>query len=106
MSKEAVLKAKEAEEKASKIILEAQQKADALIKDATERAEKDYLEYKNSLDAEYKRRVGQVSEDAEFLVSERRNEAEHDAEIMCAEAVANIPPTVREVVRRIMNECQ
>ena len=106
MSKEAILQVKAAEEEARKIILAAQNKAQSMINDARAEAEKDYLEYRSSLDAEYKRRVDQVAEDAEFLISERLMEAERDAEQILNAATPNIPPTVREIVRRIMNECQ
>lgn len=106
MSKEAILQVKAAEDEARKIILDAEACAERLINEARSAEEKDYLEYRKTLEAEYKRRVEQVVDDAEFLISERLSEAEHDAEVLCAEAIQGVPPVVREIVRRIMNECQ
>ena len=106
MSKEAVLQVKAAEDEAKKIILDAENRASLMIEEARKSAENDYFENRQSLEAEYKRRVDQVVDDAEFLISERLREAERDAEVLCAEATPNIPPVVREIVRRIMNECQ
>ena len=106
MSKEAILRVIAAEDDAKKIVLEAEDRAALMIKEAKEKAESDYLEHRRVLEAEYQRRVDQVSEDAEFLIAERLREAERDAEALCAHAVPNTPFAVREVVRRIMNECQ
>lgn len=106
MSKEAILQVKAAEDEAKKIISDAEDRAAKMINEARAKAEKDYLLYREGLQAEYSRRIEQVMEDAEFLISERLNEAEQDAEIICASAVPNTPPVVREIVRRIMNECQ
>ncbi len=106
MSKEAVLQIKAVEEEANGIILEAQSRAALMIEDARKSAEDDYLRHRENLKAEYSRRVEQVASDAEFLISERLGEAEKDSELICAEATPNIPPVVREIVRRIMNECQ
>ncbi len=106
MSKEAVLKVIEAENEANKIVLDAESRAAFMIEEARKKAEEDYFAYRNMLEAEYKRRVGQVLEDAEFLISERLQEAERNAEAICNQAVPNVPPVVREIVRRIMNQCQ
>ena len=77
-----------------------------MITGSGERAQRDYSEHKRALGAEYKRRVELVGEDAEILVTERIDQAQRDAEIMCREATPNIPFAVREVVRRLVNECQ
>ena len=106
MSKEAILRVMAAEDEAKRIILDAEARAALMIKEARENAEKDYSDHTRSLDAEYRRRFELVSADAEILIRERRNDAERDAKLMCQEAVANVPPAVREVVRRIINECQ
>ena len=106
MSREAILQVLAAEEEAKKIVDSANERAALMIKEAKTRAEHEYMEYTEYLHAEYGRRVELVGEDAELLISERRADAERDAEIMCREAVQNIPLAVREVVRRMVNECQ
>ena len=106
MSKEAILRVMAAEDEAKNIILDAKNRAAIMIKEAKETAESDYISHRKTLEQEYLRRVDQVMEDAEFLISERLSEAERDAEAICAQAVPNTPFVVREVVRRIMNECQ
>ena len=106
MSKEAILRVMAAEDEAKNIILDAENRAAIMIKEAKEAAESGYLAHRKTLEQEYLRRVDQVMEDAEFLISERLSEAERDAEAICAQAAPNTPFVVREVVRRIMNECQ
>ncbi len=106
MSREAILQVISAEDEAKKIVDAAKEKAAIMVKEAREKAERDYSDHKRVLGAEYKRRVDLVGEDAEILITERINQAERDAETMCREATANIPLAVREVVRRIVNECQ
>ena len=106
MSKEAILQVISAEDEAKRIVDAANEKAALLVKEARAKAECDYSEHKKNLGAEYKRRIELVGEDAEILVTERIGQAERDAEIMCRDAQPNIPLAVREVVRRIVNECQ
>ncbi len=106
MSKEAVLRVREAEEQASAIIENARAEAAKIVKEATERAEADIIAHEKNLQAEYKRRVAQVKEDAEALIAERIDEAVRDTVIMQEHAGANAPYATNKVIRRIMDECQ
>ena len=106
MSKEAVLMVISAEEQAKEIVSKANFEAELMIKEAKEKAEKDYLDHVSSVEAEYNARLQQVSDQAESLIGVRLKEAENDANVICKQAAHNVPYAVREVLRRIMNECQ
>ena len=106
MSKGAVLKVMEIEDKAKKIIDEANAAAKKIVEDATLEAEKSCSELENSLNLEYKERVAQVKEDTLELIEQTIEKTNRDADAMERKAMLNMPVAVRVISRRIVNECQ
>ena len=106
MSKGAVLKVMEIEDKAKKIIDEANTEAKKIVEDATLKAEKSCLELEESLNLEYKERVAQVKEDTLALIEQTIEKTNRDADAMERKAMLNLPVAVRVISRRIVSECQ
>ena len=106
MSKGAVLKVMEIEDKAKKIIDEASTEAKKIVEDATLKAEKSCLELEESLNLEYKERVAQVKEDTLALIEQTIEKTNKEADAMERKAMLNLPVAVRVISRRIVSECQ
>ena len=106
MSKEAVLKVKEAEAEAQKIIEDATEKAKKMVDHAQESMQKRCGDYEADLEDDYRKRVEQVKEDASALVEDSRKKAIFRARWEEKKARMNMPDAVRIVLRRIISECQ
>ena len=106
MSKGAVLKVMEIEDKAKKIIDEANLEAKKIVEDATLEAEKSCSELEESLNLEYKERVAQVKEDTLALIEQSIEKTNKEADAMERKATLNLPVAVRVISRRIVSECQ
>ena len=106
MSKEAVLRVKEAEAPAKKMIDDAHAEAKRLIDVAQKEANESCISLEVSLNEEYSERVMQVREDTMALVEESLEKAHRDADALERKAKLNMPATVRTISRRIIGECQ
>lgn len=106
MSKGAVLKVIEIEDKAKKIIDEANIAAKKIVDEATCESEKSCAELEASLNLEYKERVMQVKEDTLELIEQTIEKTNRDADAMERKAMLNMPVAVRVISRRIVSECQ
>lgn len=106
MSKEAVLRVKDAEAQAKKMIDDAYAEAKRMIESAHKDANDSCLALEESLNEEYGERVMQVREDTMALVEESLEKAHRDADALERKAKLNMPATVRSLSRRIIGECQ
>lgn len=106
MSKEAVLRVKEAEAQAKKMIDDANLEAKRIIDEAQNIANESCAALEMSLSEEYSERVMQVREDTMALVEESLEKAHREADGLERKAKLNMPATVRSISRRIIGECQ
>lgn len=106
MSKEAVLKVKEAEAEAKRIINDANLKAKEMVEKAELKADSDCKKYEAMLSDEYKRRVEQVRSDALVLVDENRLKNQREAAWSEKKAREHMNDAVKIVLRRLIEECQ
>ena len=106
MSKEAVLRVKEAEAQAKKMIDDAYAEAKRLIDEAQKEANEGCAALEATLNEEYSQRVMQVREDTMSLVEESLEKAHREADSLERKAKLNMPATVRSISRRIIGECQ
>lgn len=106
MSKEAVLRVKDAEAQAKKMINDAYAEAKRLIDEAQKEANESCIALEASLNEEYSERVMQVREDTMMLVEESLERAHREADALERKAKLNMPATVRSISRRIIGECQ
>ena len=106
MSKEAVLKVKEAEAEARKIIEDATEKARIMVDHAQESMKNKCSEYEAELEEDFAKRVGQVRDDASALVEDNRRKAAFRTKWAEKKARMNMNDAVRIVLRRIISECQ
>lgn len=106
MSKEAVLKIKEAEERARSIIESAQAESRKMIIDAEQRAQKDCDEFERSVKAEYKASVDEVRREVQEIID--RSFAECDRK--CGEkekaAEEHMGEAIKVIILGVMSECQ
>ena len=106
MSKEAILRVKDAEAQAKKMINDAHIEAKRLIDEAQKKADEKCITLESSLNDEYSERVMQVREDTMALVEESLQKAHREADALERKAKLNMPATVRSISRRIIGECQ
>lgn len=106
MSKEAVLKVKEAEAEAKKIVNDANLKAKKMIEQAESRSDSTCNKHEEMLADEYKRRVDQVRSDALVLVDENRLKNLRETARAERNAREHMNEAVKIVLRRLIEECQ
>lgn len=106
MSKEAIMKIREAEAEASRIRAAAEEEARAKIeenaKDCAARAE----EAISATDAALKVKLSSVKERAEALIEQSRKEASDDLAAMEAEARGHMREAVKIIVWEMYDSCQ
>lgn len=106
MAKEAVLRVKNAEEEARKIISDANLEAKKMVEDAKATSLRECEELENNLSLEYKERVKQVKTDSKELIEESLMKTKRRTASMERHARLNMPVAVRYIARRIVGECQ
>ncbi len=106
MSKEAIMKIREAEAEASRIRAEAEEEARAKIeqnaKDCAAHAEEAIA----TTDASLKVKLSSVRERADALIEQSRKEALGDLETMEAEARSHMREAVKIIVWEMYDSCQ
>ena len=106
MSKEAIMKIREAEAEASRIRAEAEDAARAKIEENAKSCAARAEEGIAATDASLKIKLSSVRERAESLIEQSRQEASEDLESMEAEARSHMREAVKIIVWEMYDSCQ
>ncbi|MBE6548426.1 MAG: hypothetical protein E7667_06090 [Ruminococcaceae bacterium] len=106
MSKEAVLKVKEAELRATTIVEDAHGKAAKMVNDAENSVAKSCLEFEHQVKADYRSRIDEVRKNAQELID--KNNADDEKKYAVYEQIAqtHMNEAVRLIVQGVISECQ
>ncbi len=106
MSKEAVLKIRETEAEAKRIVSDANAQARKMIAEAEEEAKHNCDTCEKVTKAEFAQTLKEVRTGAEMLVEKNRAEADAEALKMVRIANANMETAANLIARRLVAECQ
>ncbi len=106
MSKEAVMKVKEAEAEAQKIVSDAIEQGKLAVARAEEEAERSCEEYELKITEEYDRSVELVKTDAAKIVEKNKIATDSEMQTLEEQARLRMSDAVRIVIKGIVSECQ
>lgn len=106
MSKEAVLKIKEAEQRAQSIIENAQAESRKAIIDAEQRAQRDCDEFERSVKAEYRASVDEVRREVQEIIDKSLAECDRKCGEKENAASEHMSEAIKVIISGVMSECQ
>ena len=106
MSKQALLRVREAEAEAAAIREEAEQKARLLVEQNEKQCAEEAEKAINAADDSLKEKLASVRERADALIEQSRNEAAEDIVTMETEARAHMREAVKLIVWEMFDSCQ
>ena len=106
MSKEAVLKVKEAELRATAIVDDAYNKAAKMVNDAESLSAKTCAEFEQKIKADYKSRIDEVKKNAQEIIDKNNADDEKKYAVYEQMAQTHMNEAVKLIVQGVISECQ